>query len=112
MAKKKAAKAKRSDNKKPKGAAAKKAAKASTGESKGAKKKTTKKPKQKATKKAAAAKKAARKAGKAKAKKAKPSAKTEEEVRVAAYLNYKARVERGEHGDPEGDWLAAEESMG
>ena len=90
MAKKKAAKKKVSPKKKATGkkkAAAKKAAKPSTGGK-------TKTPKKKATPK----------------KKVGPSTKglSDEEIRKAAYLNYKARVAKGEHGDEAGDWLDAE----
>lgn len=98
-------------------------------------KKTTKKVAKKATAKKAVKKATAKKAVKAPvkkvakkttAKKAAPKAKvvkkaktvtppapapTAEEINHAAYLNYKSRVEQGIHGDEQGDWLAAEDSI-
>lgn len=80
-------------------------------------------PAKKAAKKAAtpapakkSAKKAATPAKKAPAKKAakKASGKVADappvDVKTAAYLNYRNRLAKGEHGDPLGDWLAAEKS--
>lgn len=51
-----------------------------------------------------AAKKTAKKAPAAKKSPATPP----KDVAKAAYLNYRSRVEKGEHGDQLGDWLAAE----
>ncbi len=79
---------------------------------KAAKKAASAAPAKKAAKKAASpakkapAKKAAKKtAGDASAKPAAPV-----NTEVAAYLNYRNRLAKGEHGDPLGDWLAAEKS--
>lgn len=55
------------------------------------------------------AKKTAKKAGAPKAS-TPPARKAGHSVEVAAYLNYRSRVEKGLHGDPVGDWLAAEKS--
>ena len=57
-----------------------------------------------------AAKKAAKKTATAKKVTAskEPASKAEKDVHRAAYLNYRSRVEKGEHGDQLGDWLAAE----
>lgn len=76
-------------------------------------KKTTKKAVKKSAKKATkqVAKKAAKKTVRrapAKARKVTPSA---EEINLAAYLNYKSRIEQGIHGDETGDWLTAEKSL-
>lgn len=56
-----------------------------------------------------AAKKAARKAPAAKPAK-KAAGRSADHIRVAAYLNYRSRVEQGLPGDHIGDWLAAEKS--
>lgn len=78
-----------------------------------------KKAAKKVAKKAAAevpAKKAAKKAAKKTSAAKKPAATKEKgakapaDLHKAAYLNYRSRVEKGEHGDPLGDWLAAEKS--
>lgn len=55
------------------------------------------------------AKKAAKKAAAPKASKA-PAKKAGHSVEVAAYLNYRSRVEKGLPGDHIGDWLAAEKT--
>lgn len=81
---------------------------------KAAKKAPAKKVAKKAAKKAPAkkvAKKAAKKTVKKAAPKAPAPAPTEEEISIAAYLNYKSRQEQGIHGDAAGDWSAAEESL-
>ena len=77
-------------------------------------KKTAKKaPVKKAAKKVAKKAPAKKAAPKSKAKKVKAPkpAPTAEEISHAAYLNYVSRQEQGIHGDEEGDWLAAEESV-
>jgi hypothetical protein len=56
------------------------------------------------------AKKAAKKAASPKATKAPANGKAGHSVEVAAYLNYRSRVEKGLPGDHIGDWLAAEKS--
>jgi hypothetical protein len=55
------------------------------------------------------AKKAAKKAASPKASKS-SAAGAGHSVEVAAYLNYRSRVERGLPGDHIGDWLAAEKT--
>ena len=57
-----------------------------------------------------AAKKAAKKAAAPKAEKPPAPGKAGHSVEVAAYLNYRSRIEKGLPGDPIGDWLAAEKS--
>jgi hypothetical protein len=57
-----------------------------------------------------AAKKTAKKAAAAKAEKPPAAGKAAHSVEVAAYLNYRSRIEKGLPGDPVGDWLAAEKS--
>lgn len=59
--------------------------------------------------KKAAAKTPAKKAAK-KASAAKPAKKSATNIEVAAYLNYRSRIEKGLPGDHIGDWLAAEKS--
>lgn len=81
-----------------------------------AKKAAVKAPAKKVAAKAAKvpAKKAAVKAVKVPAKKAaaKKTAKAiaPTDIQLAAYLNYRNRLAKGEHGDSIGDWLAAEKS--
>ncbi len=63
-------------------------------------------PAKKAAKKAA--KKTATKAAAAKSAKPPATGKTGHSVELAAYLNYRSRLEKGLPGDHIGDWLAAE----
>ncbi|PAW66565.1 MAG: hypothetical protein B9S38_13560 [Verrucomicrobiia bacterium Tous-C4TDCM] len=70
-------------------------------------------PAKKAAKKAAteaAAKPPAKKAAAPKAEKSKTTGKAGHSTEVAAYLNYRSRVEKGLPGDPIGDWIAAEKT--
>jgi hypothetical protein len=70
-------------------------------------------PAKKAAKKAAkeaAPKTPAKKAVAPKAEKPPAAGKAGHSVEVAAYLNYRSRIEKGQPGDPVGDWLAAEKS--
>ncbi len=57
-----------------------------------------------------AAKKAATKAAAPKAEKLPGAGKAGHSVEVAAYLNYRARIEKGLPGDHFDDWIAAEKS--
>jgi hypothetical protein len=57
-----------------------------------------------------AARKAAAKAAAPKAAKPPSTGKAGHSVEVAAYLNYRSRLEKGLPGDQIGDWLAAEKS--
>ena len=106
---------------------AKKAAKKAPAKKAPAKKAPAKKAAKKTaikTQSKAPAKKAVKKAAKKVTKKTAPKAKsttmailpptpapTAEEISHAAYLNYVSRQEQGIHGDEQGDWLAAEESV-
>ena len=56
------------------------------------------------------AKKAAKKAASPKATKPTATGNAGHSVEVAAYLNYRSRVEKGLPGDHIGDWLAAEKT--
>lgn len=96
----------------------KKAAKKKVAKKSPAKKATKKKVAKKAAKKSPAKKKAApkKKAAKKaavktsltkKAPKLRARTPSDEEVRKAAYLNFRGRQERGEAGDEVGDWLYA-----
>jgi hypothetical protein len=77
-----------------------------------AKKAAKKAAKEAATKPSAkkTAKKAAKKAAAPKAGTPPAPAKPGPSIEVAAYLNYRSRIEKGLPGDPVGDWLAAEKS--
>ena len=52
--------------------------------------------------------KAAKKAAAPKAAKPSSAGKSAHSIEVAAYLNYRSRIEKGLPGDHIGDWLAAE----
>ena len=72
---------------------------------------SAKKAAKKVAKKAASevpAKKAAKKAAKRAPAARKSPESPPRDLAKAAYLNYRSRVEKGEHGDQLGDWLAAE----